>query len=80
MKRDCRVDLLVTDVRMPGDLDGLALASWTRQNCWDAKIVVITGYAGEQGLEGAQDFDAFVRKPFDGRYLLETAENLLGSA
>ena len=75
-QRDCQIDLVVTDVRMPGEMDGFALASWARRNCGEAKIVIITGYAGENPPK-QNDFDAYVRKPFDSIQLLATAERLL---
>lgn len=71
------IDLLLTDVKMPGDPDGLGLALWAREHCPQAKVVIMTGYAGEHGPEEVRAYDAFVRKPFTAEHLIRTAQNLL---
>jgi CheY-like chemotaxis protein len=58
------IDVLLTDIKMPGDPDGLGLAAWAREHCPEAKVVITTGYAGEPGLT-PHAYDAFIRKPFD---------------
>ena len=70
------IDLLLTDVKMPGDLDGLALAAWTRENCPNAKVVIMTAYPGMHAPEEVHVYDAFVRKPFNPSHLVATVEDL----
>jgi CheY-like chemotaxis protein len=38
------IGILVTDVRMPGACDGIALARWTRENWPAVRIFVTSGY------------------------------------
>jgi len=38
-----RVDVLFTDVRMPGDSDGIRLAQWVKQNHPGVRIVFASG-------------------------------------
>ena len=59
------VDLVVTDVRMPGEMDGLHLAQWIKQNRPRTKVIISSGYVAsldDQHASGA--FDAFVGKPY----------------
>lgn len=57
-----RIDVLVTDVRMPGKLNGVCLAEITRESRPDVKIVVMSGdYRPERGPPA----DAFLAKPFE---------------
>lgn len=71
------IDLLLTDVKMPGQHDGFELASWARERCPEAKIVIISGYPGEQGLETKHACDVFVGKPFHPPELVSIAQGLL---
>ncbi|HVZ04550.1 response regulator [Hyphomicrobium sp.] len=53
-------DLLLTDVRMPGKIDGLALARWVRRNVPDTKVALASA-----NVDAAADgeFDAVFSKP-----------------
>jgi CheY-like chemotaxis protein len=55
-------DVLVTDIRMPGSLDGWALAREVRRRFPGIGIVYVSGYAGEthDPLPGSH----FVKKPY----------------
>ncbi|TZG27996.1 response regulator [Sphingomonas montanisoli] len=51
---DCvsdRIDVLLTDVRMPG-MNGVSLANAVRHRYPDIGIIYMTGYAGEFELSG----------------------------
>lgn len=74
------LDLLVTDVRMPGATDGLSLASWTRECLPQTKIMIISGYVSLDDVEAANAYDAFLRKPFLPARVLSVAEELLVGA
>lgn len=43
---DCKIDLILSDVQMPGTVDGFALARWVRQHLPDIEIILTSGYAG----------------------------------
>lgn len=63
-----KVDLLVTDVQVPGKLDGCALARRVAQHWPEIVIVVLSGAT----TPTAADLPAkarFVRKPFSARAL-----------
>lgn len=65
------VEAVVTDINMPGDLDGLDLARHVRATRPEAGIVVTSGRYGclpPPGIEGA----TFLRKPW-------TSDRLIGA-
>lgn len=68
-------DLLVTDVRMPGALDGWALARKAKDALPELMIVYVTGYSGEthEPLAGTQ----VLRKPYRREQLEKAVVNQL---
>lgn len=68
------VGLLLTDIHMPGTVDGLALAAWTRSRFPSIKIVIISTEirAGSQA-----DFDACFTKPVRFDELIKCVRKLL---
>src|SRR5215510_8466445 len=38
-------DVVVTDLRMPGELDGLALLTAIKQHGYDAEVILVTAFA-----------------------------------
>ena len=71
------IDLLITDIQMPGSMDGLALADWTSQMRPAMKIMI----ASANRVSGNRTyFHAVVTKPFEMSLLLQTVRELLASA
>lgn len=63
---DFKVDLVFTDVMMPGVTDGLALAKWIAENQPTVAVIVTSG--DEQKASAAKDAGGtfqFVPKPYD---------------
>jgi CheY-like chemotaxis protein len=58
-----RFDLVVSDVMMPGAMDGLALARALRERHPEVPVVLVTGYH-QLADEAGREF-TLVRKPFD---------------
>ena len=56
------VDVLFSDIDMPGNLDGLALAQWVHRSQADTRIILTSG--GEKALSGAQEYASFLPKPY----------------
>jgi DNA-binding response OmpR family regulator len=57
------VDLVVTDWRMPGALDGAALVSLVRNEFPDVRLIMVSGQYPDQKVRDA--LDAYFAKPFD---------------
>lgn len=60
-------NLVVSDIRMPGDMNGVQLAQILHQKNAALSIILMTGY-DEHVNEGAQQF-VVLRKPFEAREL-----------
>lgn len=70
------IELMVTDVRMPGTIDGLGLSRLVRARFPQMKVVVVSG--DDLTLSGnGQVADAFVRKPHDAGDLTRLIRKLL---
>jgi two-component system cell cycle sensor histidine kinase/response regulator CckA len=71
------VDLLVTDVIMPG-MQGPELARLARESQPDLPVLFVSGYAGEGAVAGLEEgHAAFVAKPFAVDVLVDAARALL---
>lgn len=62
-----RYDLVVSDIRMPGDMDGFQLAQILHQKNAELAIILMTGF-DEHINDSAQQF-VVLRKPFEAREL-----------
>ena len=56
-----RVDLIFSDVRMPGSLDGLDLARQVHARCPTLPIILASGYVGSDDIG---DVGQFLSKPY----------------
>lgn len=76
--QDRRVDLLITDLLMPG-LDGRELAAQLCQRGVTDKVLYISGYADGLPPDGGERaaHSAFLAKPFTGRTLARKVRELL---
>lgn len=72
------VQLLLTDIRMPSMLDGLALAHAARAVRPGLKLIVASSQAA--GHEVAGLADAFFAKPFDLKAVVQRVQSLLAEA
>jgi CheY-like chemotaxis protein len=61
------VDVVFTDVQMPGAMDGLMLARWVRGHHPETEVLVTSGKGDDAVSSGLIARDAFFSKP----YLLE---------
>jgi CheY-like chemotaxis protein len=60
---DCiSVDVMFSDIDMPGKMDGLAPAQWVHQRRVNTRIILTSG--GERGLGGAKEYATFLSKPY----------------
>jgi CheY-like chemotaxis protein len=74
------VDLVVSDVRTPGAIDGFELAQWIREHQKGLPVILTSGDAMKSKL--AKDLckeEAFLQKPFRQDALLTQVRLLIGS-
>lgn len=70
-----RVDVVLSDIVMPGELDGIALGRTLRERWPALPIVLISGYSA--AIDDAQGFTV-LRKPCTPALMLETLERAVG--
>ena len=64
MLQNCgAISLLLTDIQLPGSLDGRALAVRLRQDTPDLPVIFMTGRP-DQAFEVASPLDVFITKPY----------------
>src|SRR5579871_5653232 len=74
---DAKIDLVFSDVNMPGAVDGFGLARWVRQNKPHTHVLLTSG--GDPAAHHATDLrdHEVVPKPFGGRLLLARIRDAL---
>jgi CheY-like chemotaxis protein len=73
-----QVDVLFTDIRMPGKMDGFGLARWVRERYPAMPILITTGYEGSANVSTTGLFDPpILRKPYDLSVLRQRLSNVL---
>jgi DNA-binding NtrC family response regulator len=72
---DTLIDVVVTDIEMPGPRDGLALAKSVRAFKPHIKVIVASGLVPRTGVVGIAD--AFFGKPYDFTRILMRIKSLL---
>jgi two-component system, response regulator YesN len=76
---DSRVDLLITDIRLPGRLHGIALARAVKQSWPNVKIVIVSFGLDQFALKDLRTLaDGVLTKPFKLSELEERVANLIG--
>jgi DNA-binding NtrC family response regulator len=65
-KLDVPIDVVLTDIRMPGSMDGFGLVRWIRTNRPDINVILTSGEAKK--ADAAKELcenAAFFEKPYD---------------
>jgi two-component system, response regulator PdtaR len=70
-----RVDVLITDIRMPGPIDGVQLATLARELWPNLKIAIASAYAPQ--WPNVNVIDAFFGKPYNPDSMIERIKELL---
>jgi signal transduction histidine kinase/BarA-like signal transduction histidine kinase len=76
---DTAVDLLLTDVVMPGGKDGIALVKIVKERYPALKVLMMTGYAEQVDAIGEMGYEV-LSKPFSPRALADALERVLQPA
>jgi len=79
LEHDPTIDLLFTDIALPGGKDGFELAHDARQVLPDIKLLLTTGYAVDSSIEDqGLVADPILYKPYSRADLLQKVAELLG--
>ena len=72
------IDLVFTDVQMPGTMDGVKLSHYIRDRWPPVKLIVVSGAAilEQSSLPGGS---RFFQKPYDSNVITDTMARLLSS-
>ena len=73
-------DLLLTDIVMPGGLDGFQLAAKLRDLQHDQPVVYMSGYSGFHETEMGEVIAPMVLKPCNPGVLAETIKEQLAAS
>ncbi len=71
-----QIDAIFTDIRMPGPMDGLALAAHVRARCPDMPILLTSGHRQEDCASATAGV-LFLQKPYRAATLIATLAALL---
>ncbi len=72
------IDLVLSDVRMPGIMDGFGLARWIRQNRPGMPVILCSGDVNKaQAAEQVCAGEPFLAKPFDLHFAVAKIRQLL---
>jgi DNA-binding NtrC family response regulator len=71
------VDVLFSDIDMPGKIDGLALAKWVHRSQADTRIILTSGATG--GLGGVEEYASFLPKPYANKDVEHLVRSVLSS-
>ena len=77
---DMPVDLVFSDVHMPGEENGFMLARWIRQNYPDTQVLLTSGVANATEKAGDLCEDSPIPKPYSHRAVLRRIRALLNKA
>lgn len=72
-------DLLLTDIQMPGRLDGVALARTLLEHHPDLPVIYVTGRPESLDRIEQRDQNAYIRKPYSPDEVIAVVRRLLGS-
>lgn len=78
LKSTVHVDLIVTDVRMPGVMNGFDLIEQALARRPDLRTIVMSGYTGEEARHPMLA-DRFIQKPFTWAVLESEVKSLLAA-
>ena len=78
MDSNGRIDVLFTDIVLPGGVDGRDIADQARKRQPEIGVLLTSGFATDDG-DASQDFDAhaILRKPYTGADLLAKIRSVL---
>jgi CheY-like chemotaxis protein len=82
LQSDMAVDLVFSDVVMPGEMTGFDLREWVRVNRPDLPVVLTSGFAEDvvRARENVEGSNQILRKPYGREDLVQAIERGLQQA
>jgi CheY-like chemotaxis protein len=77
LEQDLPIDLLFTDIVMPGEPDGVALAERAKELRPNLRVLYTTGFAGASRFRQHAIHGKVLGKPYRSRQLASEVEQLL---
>jgi CheY-like chemotaxis protein len=71
--RSVHINVMLSDVKMPGDMDGIELADWARGHCPHVRILLMSGWHDHHNYDGRHKI---VQNPFVFNRLLTKIREL----
>lgn len=69
-----QINLIITDIQMPGDMDGVDLAYSVRNAAPRLPVILISAYADNKEIPPSFPF---LQKPFDSKAILEAVSRAI---
>ncbi len=80
LEANIEVDLVFSDVQMPGEMDGFGLAKWVRAHRPGMKVILASGVVRASGAAAELcDHDSFLQKPYHEQQVVERIRALLAT-
>jgi CheY-like chemotaxis protein len=73
------IALLLTDIQMPGSIDGLKLAHWVHERWPPMKIILVSGQLQLTSIDIPTD-SRFFGKPLDAGEMIAQLQSMIGNA
>ncbi len=81
LQSGCRIDLVFSDVQLPGSSDGFTLSRWVRTHQPEVKVILTSGDARSAQVAGELCEDGpLEKKPYDPQELLKRIRASLAHA
>jgi two-component system, response regulator PdtaR len=74
LENHLEVQLLVTDISLPGSSDGLKLAAATKALRPDMNIIIVTGYS-VPGVDEIPPGSVFIPKPYNSQSMIDAVRH-----
>ena len=74
-----RLDLIVCDIKMPGEMDGIDLAYSVRNSFPALPVLLISGYGDVESVKQAAANFEFIQKPFVPETILMAVKKMVGA-
>lgn len=80
LDRAGQVDVVFTDLRMPGRLDGIGLARWVRDHRPETRVLITSGHTSRAQQVGEVSNGPLIPKPYRPEEVARRVEALAGKA